>query len=96
MEFLASFLPIIIYILLIIFIIIGIVIGLKFINILDKTEKIVNDVDEKLNSLNPIFDIANAASSKITRMYDYIIDFVGGIVNKLFMKKKEEMEDDYE
>ena len=46
MEFLASFLPIVIYILLIVLIIIGIIIGIKIISTIDKATKIVDNIDK--------------------------------------------------
>ena len=44
-------LPIIIMILLIIFLIIGIVLGIKAIIALDKAEKVIDNVNEKIQSL---------------------------------------------
>ena len=57
MEFLNGVLPIIIYILLIGLLIIGIIIGIKLIITMNKVEKIVNNVEGKVNSLNGLFNI---------------------------------------
>jgi len=52
MDFWLSFLPIIIYILLIILLVIGIILGIKSISTIKKVEKVVDDVNEKVESLN--------------------------------------------
>ena len=45
-DFLNSFLPILIYLLLIILIIIGIVIGVKLLNFMSKAQDIIDNVDK--------------------------------------------------
>ena len=55
MEFWLQFLPIIIYLLLIIILIIGIILGIKTIITLNKVEKVVEDVNDKVQTLNGFF-----------------------------------------
>ena len=57
MDFWLSFLPVIIYILLIILLIVGIILGIKSIITVNKVEKVVDDVSEKVESLNGLFQI---------------------------------------
>jgi uncharacterized protein YoxC len=64
-DFLGQMLPIIIYILLIGLLIIGIIIGIKLIITMNKVEKIVDDVDKKVQSLNGFFNAINFATDKI-------------------------------
>ena len=57
MSFWLDFLPIIIYILLIIILIIGIILGVRIIITLEKVEKIVDAVQDKVRTLNGFFHI---------------------------------------
>ncbi|MCM1053175.1 MAG: hypothetical protein NC483_04300 [Ruminococcus sp.] len=88
MEFWLSFLPIIIYILLIIILIIGIILGIKTIITINKVEKVVDDVNEKVASLNGLFQIIDFTSDKIATLTDRVVDGVSRIASKIFMKKK--------
>ncbi|MBE6148412.1 MAG: hypothetical protein E7167_02835 [Firmicutes bacterium] len=94
MEVLNQVLPIVIYILLIGLLVIGIIIGIKLIITMNKVEKIIDNVENKVNSLNGVFNIIEMASGKITGVYERIIDIITGVVNKLFLRKGKE--DDYE
>lgn len=97
MEFLQEFLPIIIYVLLIIILIVGIVIGIKFIKTLSKLEKVVDDVNDKVQSLNGFFHIIDFATDKIVALSDKVVDGLATIISKLFFgkkKNKKEKEDE--
>lgn len=94
MEMLSEVLPIFIYILLIGLLIISIIIGIKLIITMNKINKIVNDVEDKINALNGIFSIIEATSNKITAIYTKLVDGVWGVVDKIFNSKKERIEED--
>lgn len=95
MEFLSEFLPIIIYILLIIFLIIGIILSVKFIITLNKVEKVVDDVNEKVKTLNGFFHVIDYTTDKIALATDKVVEGISGLVNKLlFSKKKKKIEKD--
>lgn len=96
MEFLIKFLPIVIYLLLIILLVIGIVLGIKLIGTITKVESIIDSVDKKVNSLNPIFDVINMTSFKFNRIIDRVTDFFTGIFSKLFLNGKERKEEEDE
>ena len=99
MEFLLQFLPIIIYILLIIIIVVGIILGIKLIFTIDKVEKILDGVNEKIAKVTPIFDTFEMVSDKLSGFFASIVSGVENLITKLFMnnKKKEKIEeDDYE
>ena len=93
MDFLGQMLPIIIYILLIGLLIIGIIIGIKLIITMNKVEKIVDDVDKKVQSLNGFFNAINFATDKINKFYEKLITNVSNVVEKIFTKRKGEDED---
>lgn len=95
MEFLSQFLPIIIYILLIIIIIVGIILGIKLIITIGKIERIVDDVNNKIERIAPVFDLFGIVSDKISGVASTVIGTIENLVMKLFLRNKEkEMESD--
>ena len=89
MEFLNEFLPIIIYILLIVLIILLIVIAIKVSKTMNKVDALVDDVDGKLKSLDPVFSLVEVVTGKATLISDKFLSFVLGITSKLFRTKKD-------
>ena len=97
MVFLSQVLPLVVYMLLIVVLVIGIIIGIKLIITMNKVEKIINNVEDKMNALNGVFNIIEIASGRITGVYERIIDFISGIVDRLFLSKNSRKdEEDYE
>lgn len=95
-EALSAILPLVIYFLLIILIILGIVLFVKLIMAMNKVNSVIEDVDNKIKSLNPIFNLIEMASLKVTSVYSKVIDIISGTIEKLFIKNKKGKEDDYE
>jgi len=89
---LMNILPIITYILLIVLLIVLIILGIKVILIVDKADKLVDDIQQKVSSFNSIFKLIDFTSEKLTSGVSSIIETIIGIVNKLFRKRKEEKE----
>lgn len=98
MDFWLSFLPIIIYILLIILLIVGIILGIKSIITINKVEKVVDDVNEKVESLNGLFQIVDFTTDKLVSITDKVVDGLSSFASKLFFRKKknkkEELKDE--
>ena len=88
MDFWLSFLPIVIYVLLIILLIIGIILGIKSIITINKVEKVVDDVNEKVESLNGLFQIVDFTADKLVSITDKVVDGVSTLASKLFFRKK--------
>ncbi len=82
MEIVTSSLIIIIYLLLIAFLIIAILIGLKFLNILTKTDKIIENINSKLETLNPIFDFIDHTSTSVRALVIRITELKDKLLNK--------------
>ena len=80
--------PIVIYFLLIIFLIIGIILGIKLIITLDKVEKVVEDVNDKVQTLNGFFHIIDYTTDKIAFATDKVVDTIASVFNKLLFSKK--------
>ncbi len=88
MELTLKILPIIAYSLLIVFLIIGIILGIKTIKTIKKVDKVVDDVNEKFQSLNPVFSIIDYTTDRLAGLSDRIVEFGTVLITKLFTKKK--------
>lgn len=96
MDFWLSFLPIVIYILLIVLLIIGIILGIKSIITINKVEKVVDDVNEKVESLNGLFQIVDFTTDKLVSITDKVIDGISTLASRLFLKKKKNKKEEDE
>ena len=81
-------LPIILYILGSILLGILIVLGIKLINVMNKMEKDVEDINTKVSSLNGVFNIIDATTDRLALLSDRMVDGISLIIRKLFAKKK--------
>ncbi len=86
MEFLLQFLPVVIYLLLIGIIIIGIILGIKLIITIDKVDKIIDDVNAKIERVTPLFDSLGMISDKVGGFFATVISTIESIVTKIFTK----------
>lgn len=86
-------LPVIIYLLLIVLLIILIILGIKLIIVINKADKLVSDVQEKVNSFNSVFRLVNIISDRLSIGVTTIVDSIISLINKLFKKRKEDNED---
>ena len=86
-------LPIIIYLLLIALLIILIVLGIKLIFVVDKTDKILLNLQEKVNSFNGVFRLIDMTSEKLSIGVSHIVESAISLINRLFKRRKDE---DYE
>ncbi len=87
MIFLQEFLPVVIYFLLIILIVVGIILGIKAIQALRKVEEVVDDVNQKVKSLNNFFSIIDFTTDKIVSFSDRLIDLIINGFSKILNKK---------
>ena len=100
MEFLLTYLPLLIYILLCILIVLLIIICVKVIKTMNQVELIIEDAKEKVNSLNGIFSIVDTVTDKLSALTEVLSDSIILFIKGLFRKKKKnivnEREDDNE
>ncbi len=94
MEFLLQLLPIIIYILLIIILVIGIILGIKAIGTLNKIDIMIDDINEKVKSLNGFFSVLDFTADKISYLTDKAFSGISSLLSRLFMKRKNKKGDD--
>lgn len=83
-----EFLPIVLYILGSILLVILIILGIKLINMLDKMEKVVDDINTKVSSLNGLFSIIDTTTDKLSLLSDRMVDGISSVIRKLFGRKK--------
>ena len=95
MVLLDLYLPVLLYIAAIILLSVLIVLGIKLVKILDKVDRLVENVEEKVNSLNTAFEIIDKASNGLAILGDNIVTTVTSFISGIFNKKKLE-EDNYE
>lgn len=94
MELLKNIFPVILYILLIILIIVLIVLVIRMIGTLKKVDRVVDDVNVKVNKLNGLFNIVDTAADTLTVFGDKIVSIITNSISKFFSKKKKKKEDD--
>lgn len=94
MEFWLSFLPIIIYLLLIVILVVGIIIGVKLINTLNRVDKVVDDANKKLESLDGVFSLFDFVTDKISSLSDKLVDVISDFFAKKMFKKRKKQEID--
>ena len=87
-KFLQQFLPVVIYILLIVLIIVGIIIGFRALETMKKLDKVVDNVNDKVESLNGLFNVVDFTTDKISLFTDKIVDGAIGLVGNIFKKRK--------
>ena len=94
-------LPIVIYMLLIVLLVVLIVFFIKAIYTVTRVNKIVDDVDGKIQSLNGAFALIDTITDKISSLSDLIVNTINEKLIKFFSKKRrkeieEEEEEEYE
>ncbi len=93
-EALQVYLPLIIYVLLIVILIVGIILGIKSIRTLTKVEKVVDEVNDKVQALNGFFNIIDFTTDKLVSLTDRLVDGVTSVFGKFFNKKIKKGEDE--
>ena len=95
-DFLQTILPIVIYILLIILLIIGIILGVRSIQTLNKVDKVVDDVNDKVQSLNGFFNLVDFTTDKIVSITDRVVEGVSGLIGRVFKKGHQKSDEEEE
>ena len=93
-SFLQTFLPIVIYFLLIILLIIGIILGIRAIQTLNKVDRVVDDVNDKVQSLNGFFNIIDFTTDKIVSITDKVVEGISGFIGNVFKRRHTEKDEE--
>lgn len=101
METIMSILPIILYILGGILLVVLIILSIKLIHTINRMNKVVDDVEVKVKSLNGFFSAVDFITDTLSGLSDRIVDVITSSISNLFTKKrrkkskeKEELEDE--
>lgn len=97
MEVLTQVLPVVIDVLLVILITVGIILLIKCIYVIDKAKAVILDVEQKVNSLNTLFNVVTAINDKIALLSDRVYGIIEAVIDRFSRKKDlDDSEDDYE
>ena len=99
MDLLNLVLPVLMYCVGIILIVVLIILGIKLIMMLDKMDKVVDNVNDKLNSLNAIFSFVDRTTDSLAMISDTVINSIASFVYKMFKnkkKKRKNVEEEFE
>lgn len=94
METLVTILPIIVDILLIILLIFGIILLIKCIRIIDKAHALIQNVEDKVNSLNGLFSVVEMFNSKVALIADKVTSTIEDLITKIFNRKNKDEYDE--
>ena len=81
---------VLLYVLGAILLIVLIILGIKLIITLDKVEKVADNINTKVDSLNGLFSVIDFTTDKISIFGDKVVEGVTYLVQKVFNRKKEE------
>ncbi len=94
MEEMSLILQVLTYIFTIVLLIVGIIAGIRIIRLSDKADKVLDELRDKVNSLNGAFNVVNRFSSSIDLVSSKIIGVVTNFIGKVLKKKKEDIDDE--
>lgn len=96
MEEMSVVLPVLLYVLGIVLLVVLIILGIKLIKVVDKTDRILDDVEGKVKSLDGFFSIFDKVSDSILSLSGTVVSSVSGLISRVFKRGKRKEEIDYE
>ena len=85
-----TLLTVCLYVLGIILLVVLIILGIKCIGVLNKVDRLVDDVEEKVSSFDGLFGIVDRLTDGIVVASDAIITGSADFLSKVFKRKKKE------
>ena len=95
MEELIVVLPALVYILLAALLVVLIILGIKAIQFMDRTNRILDNVEQKVNSLNGLFNVIDKFTDTISGVSTKMVDGISNALSHIFKRKNKKEEDDY-
>ena len=83
-------LTIILYVLGSILLVVLIVLGIKLIITMNKIENVVDDINNKVKTLNGFFSIIDMTTDKLALLSDKFVDTVTSLIKRIFKRKEDE------
>ena len=93
MEFLSELFPIILYFLGAVLLVVVIILITKLITTVDKVNILLDDIEDKSQSLNGLFDAIGKVGDTLSAANNRVTGFIAGIASKLFKQKKKRKKD---
>lgn len=93
---LSEVLPVLLYTLGSILLVVLIILGIKLIQTVDRTNAILDDLEQKAKSLDGFFNVVDGFSNTIAVVGDRIIDGFTGMISNFFHKRKKRKEKEEE
>ena len=82
-------LPIVLYVLGSILLIVLIILGVKLIITMNKIENVVDDINNKVKTLDGFFSVIDFTTDKLAMLSDKVVDTITLFIKKLFRRKEE-------
>lgn len=82
-------LPVVLYVLGSILLVVLIILGIKLIVTMNKIQDVVDDINDKVKSLNGLFSIIDYTTDKLALFSDRFVDTVSSLIRKIFVRKEE-------
>ncbi len=101
MELANNILVIVLYLLGAFALVMLIILAFKLIKTVDKVNRIADDIEGKVSSLDVMFSIIDVVTDKLSTVNDFLVDKIVDLINAIFNRKKrkkvkEEIEEDEE
>ncbi|MBQ8192689.1 MAG: hypothetical protein IJZ46_01275 [Bacilli bacterium] len=80
-------LPVVLYFLGAILLVCLIVLTIKLIIVVNKTEKVVDNITVKVKTLDELFNVIGAVTGKFTLVTEKIVDGIALLIEKIFRRK---------
>ncbi|MBP3799495.1 MAG: hypothetical protein ILA19_00800 [Bacilli bacterium] len=90
MDTLILVLKVMLYISAIVLLVVLAILGIKAIGVMDKTDKLLDDVDEKVKSLDNLFLAVDKVGYGINKVTDTITDRITNFVGRMFKRKRKD------
>ena len=88
MDFLNEIFPIILYFLGAVLLVVVIILITKLITTVDKVNVLLDDIEDKSQSLNGLFDAIGKVGDTLSAANNRVTGFIAGIASKIFKEKK--------
>ena len=85
----AEILPIVLHVLGSILLIVLIILGVKLIITMNKIENVVDDINNKVKTLDGFFSVIDFTTDKLAMLSDKVVDTITLFIKKLFRRKEE-------
>lgn len=82
-------LPIILYVLGSILLIVLIILGVKLIITMNKIENVVDDINNKVKTLDGFFSVIDFTTDKLAMLSDKVVDTITLFIKKVFRRKED-------